>query len=189
MAKTIKKTGVKSLPGERWKELNLKKGVSTKRYAVSNRGRIISFKDKIGDGYLLRPRLTQGYPSVTIGREANRQNYYLHRLVAEYFLKKPSPRHNFVIHLDHVKDNNLSKNLRWVRHETQIEHALKDPNVLIRQNPAEGPKLNASKVKRIKRALQSKKQPTLKALAKQYKVSDMQIHRIKTGENWSHVTI
>jgi hypothetical protein len=27
----------------------------------------------------------------------------------------------------------------------------------------------------------------LKALAKKFHVSDMQIHRIKTGENWSHV--
>lgn len=190
MAKTLNKNKtIKSLAGERWKELGLKKGVTTKRYAVSSRGRIVSFKSKIEDGYVLRPRLTQGYPSVTIGREANRQNYYLHRLVAEYFSKQPSPKHTFVIHLDHMKENNKADNLKWVKHETQIEHALSDPNVLIRQNPEEGPKLNASKVRQIKRALQSKKQPTLKALAKQYKVSDMQIHRIKTGENWSHVTV
>ncbi|HYC83873.1 MAG TPA: NUMOD4 domain-containing protein, partial [Chryseosolibacter sp.] len=97
MATTKKKNNIKPLAGERWKELDLKKGVTTKRYAISNRGRIVSFKEKIDDGYLLRPRLTQGYPSVTIGREANRQNYYLHRLVAEYFSKKPTPRHNFVI--------------------------------------------------------------------------------------------
>src|SRR3546814_10466575 len=48
-----------------------------------------------------------------------------------------SPNHNFVIHIDHIKDNNSSENLKWVRHETQIEHALSDPNVLVRQNPAE----------------------------------------------------
>lgn len=188
MATTKKKT-FKPLTGERWKELALKKGVTTKRYAISNRGRIVSFKTDIADGYLLRPRLTQGYPSVTIGREANRQNYYLHRLVAEYFAKKSSARHNFVIHLDHVKENNSADNLKWVTHEVQIEHALNDPNVLERQNPNEGPKLNAAKVKQIKRALKAKNTPTLKALAKQFKVSDMQIHRIKTGENWSHVTI
>ena len=29
----------------------------------------------------------------------------------------------------------------------------------------------------------------MQALARQFKVSDMQIHRIKTGENWSHVTV
>jgi hypothetical protein len=186
---TTKKNTVKPLAGERWKELALKKGVTTKRYAISSRGRIVSFKTKIEEGYILRPRLTQGYPSVTIGREANRQNYYLHRLVAEYFTKKPSVKHTFVIHLDHVKENNKAANLKWVKHEDQIAHALKDPNVLSRQNPEEGPKLNAAKVRQIKRALNAKKTPTLKALAKQFKVSDMQIHRIKTGENWSHVTI
>jgi hypothetical protein len=189
MATTKKKSNIKPLAGERWRELELKKGVTTKRYAISNRGRIVSFKDKVDEGYLLRPRLTQGYPSVTIGREANRQNYYLHRLVAEYFSKKPSQRHRFVIHRDHVKENNKSDNLKWVTHESQIEHALSDPNVLVRQNPEEGPKLNASKVRQIKRALKAKNQPTLKALARQFKVSDMQIHRIKTGENWSHVTV
>lgn len=189
MATTKKKTNIKPLAGERWKELELKKGVTTKRYAISNKGRIVSFKTSIEEGYLLRPRLTQGYPSVTIGREDNRQNYYLHRLVAEYFAKKASPKHCFVIHVDHVKENNKAENLRWVTHEVQIEHALSDPNVLERQNPAEGPKLNTSKVKQIKRALKAKKQPTLKSLARQFKVSDMQIHRIKTGENWSHVTV
>jgi hypothetical protein len=176
------KNNVKSLAGERWKELALKKGVTTKRYAISNRGRIVSFKTKIEEGYILRPRLTQGYPSVTIGREANRQNYYLHRLVAEYFSKKPSAKHSFVIHIDHKKENNKAENLKWVKHEDQIAHALKDPN-------EEGPKLNAAKVRQIKRALKAKNQPTLKALAKQFRVSDMQIHRIKTGENWSHITV
>ena len=64
------------------------------------------------------------------------------------------------------------------------------PNVLIRMTPEEGPKLTADKVKKIKLALfRSKKQPTLKMLAKQFKVSDMQIHRIKIGENWGHVKI
>src|SRR5688500_13798116 len=125
------KTTVKFLAGERWKELALKKGVTTKRYAISNRGRIVSFKTKIEEGYILRPRLTQGYPSVTIGREANRQNYYLHRLVAEYFSKKPSAKHSFVIHIAHKKENNKAENLKWVKHEDQIAHALKDPNVLM----------------------------------------------------------
>jgi hypothetical protein len=189
MATTKKKSTIKTLSGERWKELDLKKGVSTKRYAISSKGRIVSFKTSIEEGYLLRPRLTQGYPSVTIGREANRQNYYLHRLVAEYFTKKPSAKHSFVIHIDHKKENNNAENLKWVTHESQIDHALNDPNVLERQNPDEGPKLNIAKVRQIKRALKAKNQPTLKALAKQFKVSDMQIHRIKTGENWSHVEV
>jgi len=187
---TTKKTSVKFLAGEHWKELKLKKGTVTKRYAVSDKGRIVSFKDKIDSGYLLKPRLTQGYPSITIGREDTRQNYYIHRLVAEYFCKKNGAKSSYVIHKDHKKENNKAANLRWVTQDVQIEHAKKDPNVLIRLNPEEGPKLTAVKVKRIKLALfKSKKQPTLKALARQFKVSDMQIHRIKTGENWGHVRV
>lgn len=112
MATTTKQTKVKILSGENWKEIKLKKGTTTKRYAVSDRGRIISFKEKIEDGYVLKPRLTQGYPSITIGREDTRQNYYIHRLVAEYFCKQPSAKHNFVIHVDHKKDNNKASNLK-----------------------------------------------------------------------------
>jgi hypothetical protein len=187
---TSKPSKLKFLPGEHWKELKLKKGTTTKRYAVSDKGRMVSFKTNLEDGYVLKPRLTQGYPSITIGREDTRQNYYIHRLVAEYFCKQPNSKHNFVIHQDHQKENNKAVNLKWVKHEDQIEHAKKDPNVLIRMNPDEGPKLTAVKVKKIKIALfKSKKQPTLKALAKMFKVSDMQIHRIKTGENWGHVKV
>ena len=190
MAKTIKEPKLKFLAGETWKELKLKKGTTTKRYAVSDKGRIVSFKAKLDEGYILKPRLTQGYPSITIGREETRQNYYIHRLVAEYFCKQPNGTFNFVIHQDHKKENNKAKNLKWVKHDDQIKHALKDPNVLVRMNPEEGPKLTADKVKLIKTALfKSKKQPTLKALAKKFRVSDMQIHRIKTGENWGHVRV
>ena len=46
-------------------------------------------------------------------------------------------------------------------------------------------KLTVEKVKQIKLLLSNGK--SLKAIAAKYKVSDMQIHRIKTGENWKQV--
>jgi hypothetical protein len=165
-----KPSKIKFLTDETWKEIKLKKGTTTKRYAVSNKGRIVSYKTTLEEGYILKPRLTQGYPSITIGREETRQNYYIHRLVADYFCKQPSAKANFVIHLDHKKENNKATNLKWVKHEEQISHAKKDPNVLVRMKPDEGPKLTLDKVKK-------------------FKVSDMQIHRIKIGENWAHVRI
>jgi hypothetical protein len=183
-------TKIKTLSGERWKELKLKKGTSRKRYAISNMGRLVSFSEKIDDGYVLRHGRTQGYPSVSIGKIGKRQNFYIHRLVAEYFAQKGSAKNTFVIHLDHKKENNKSSNLKWVSQENQIKHAMKDPNVIARLNSDEGKKLNIDKVRQIKVALfKSKKQPTLKSLAKRFKVSDMQIHRIKTGENWSRVKV
>src|SRR5690606_11967669 len=115
-------------------------------------------------------------------------NYYIHRLVAEQFCRKPSPRHNFVIHLDHKKENNLASNLRWVTHATQIEHAKKDPAFLAQLTPYQGKKLNADRVKVIKRKLASGR-TRMKILAKQFGISEMQLYRIKSGENWSHVNI
>jgi 23S rRNA pseudoU1915 N3-methylase RlmH len=185
-----KKSTIKTLSGERWKELELAKGTSRKRYAISSLGRLVSFHEKIEDGYVLRHGRTQGYPSVSIGRIGKRQNFYIHRLVAEYFVRRANDNFSFVIHVDHKKDNNKASNLKWVKQEEQIKHAMKDPNVIARLNSDEGKKLNIDKVKQIKILLfKSKKQPTLKALAKKFKVSDMQIHRIKTGENWSRVKV
>ncbi len=42
-----KAPAVKFLANEKWKEIKLKKGTSTKRYAVSDKGRIVSFKEKM----------------------------------------------------------------------------------------------------------------------------------------------
>lgn len=186
----IKGKKVTFFQGEKWKPLSLN-GKSKKKYAVSNFGRVISYTNKINEGTLLKTRLTQRYPSISFrGPEGKNLNFYIHRLVAQLFLKKKSSRHKFVIHLDHKKENNKVKNLKWVTLAEQIEHAKKDPIVIKQKRPTEGPKLTAEKVREIKtRLFKSKKQPTLKSLAKKYRVSDMQIFRIKSGENWSHIKI
>lgn len=179
---------IRFFSSEKWKELPMKKSAGQKRYAISNFGRIASFADKIEHGTVLKTRLTQRYPSITIKVGGKNVNYYIHRLVAEQFVRKPSSKHRFVIHLDHKKENNKAKNLRWVTHTDQIAHAKKDPAFLAQLTPTEGKKLNAEKVKMIKRKLASGK-TKIKALAKQYRVSEMQLYRIKSGENWSHIKI
>lgn len=173
---------------ERWKELPTKKGATQKRYAISNHGRIASYIDKVEEGTILKTRLTQRYPSITIKVGGKNINYYIHRLVAEQFVRRPSPRHNFVIHLDHKKENNLASNLKWVTHAVQIEHAKKDPAFLAQLTPYQGKKLNADRVKVIKRKLATGR-TRMKILAKQFGISEMQLYRIKSGENWSHVKI
>lgn len=179
---------IRFFASEKWKELPLKKSADQKRYAISNFGRIASFVGKIENGTVLKTRLTQRYPSITIKVGGKNVNYYIHRLVAETFVKKPSPKHRFVIHLDHKKENNRAKNLRWVTHDAQIAHAKKDPAFLAQLAPFEGKKLNADKVRVIKKKLANGK-TRIKTLAKQYGISEMQLYRIKSGENWSHVKV
>lgn len=187
---TEKRPALRVLKSERWKELKLKHGKNQKRYAISDLGRIASYKIKFEEGMLLKARPTQGYPSVTITSLAGKHNLYIHRLVGQYFCTQKSKKHSFVLHKDHKKENNKAKNLLWATQDEQIAHAKKDPNVLKHISPEKGPKLTADRVRQIKQELfKGKNPPTLKKLAKKYRVSDMQIHRIKIGENWSHVKV
>lgn len=179
---------IRFFSAEKWKELPLKKSADQRRYAISNFGRIASFTGKIDEGTVLKTRLTQRYPSITIKVGGKNVNYYIHRLVAEHFTRKPSPKHRFVIHLDHKKENNQAKNLRWVTHSAQIAHAKKDPAFIAQLTPFQGKKLNADRVKVIKKKLANGK-TRIKVLAKQFGISEMQLYRIKSGENWSHVKV
>lgn len=185
-----KQKQIKFHAGEKWQTLSLKRGVNGHRYAVSNRGRIVSYVNKIQEGQALKTRLTENYPSVTLQTRGVKQNHYVHRLVAQHFIKRKSSAHKYVIHSDFNKENNKASNLKWVNKNEMYRHQQKSPAVIkakkVRRE--QGYKLRPKQVKEIKKALANKKNPpTLKSLAKKYRVSDMQIHRIKIGENWGHL--
>jgi hypothetical protein len=52
-----------------------------------------------------------------------------------------------------------------------------------------GLKLNATKVRSIKRLLKTRRHKTMKQIAEQFGISEMQLYRIKKGENWGHITL
>jgi HNH endonuclease/NUMOD4 motif len=183
------------LPREKWKILkgHISGGAVRYKYAISNYGRIIKFNKNLSEGFLLNCSQQQGFP---IWRKIMNGEYFavlVHRLVAKYFLPKPTGKQKFVIHLDYNKENNYFKNLQWAAQQEVTEHSKKNPAVInakadMRKNISKGgynTKLTEAKVKYIKKSLAKGK--TLKELAIKFKVSDMQIYRIKTGENWSHV--
>lgn len=186
---------VKMLPNEVWKELpeHTTKGAVRYKYAISSHGRLIKYNKRKSDGFLLRLSRQANYP---IWRKKLDGKYYtalIHRLVAKHFLPKPKAGKVFIIHLDHNYENNKYTNLKWASQEEVTAHNLKNPRVKAaikrrKENPSKkGPKLDVRKVKGIKKMLKEKK--TLREIAIKYDVSDMQIHRIKTKENWAHVKI
>ena len=186
------KKEIKFYPGEKWTTLPGKKTPYGERYAVSSRGRFIKYKHWIHSGSLLKLSRQQGYPIWRYKDEGVYQHWLLHKLVAKYFLAKPVKQQQFVIHLDYDKENNHYRNLKWVTQEELTKHSFKNPAVIkakkqMLKNIGSGynTKLNEAKVKQIKELL--KKGKTLKEIAVKYKVSDMQIHRIKIGENWSRI--
>ncbi len=184
---------IKKLEGERWKEAKFPSSLK-KKYAISNKGRLASFREDLHkDGTLLNGSLQEGYKimryNVYSSKGIKYEFVFFHTLVATYFCKQKSSKHNRIIFKDFNRKNISSENLKWVTAEEQYVHSIESPQYLkaskLLKKPTQGKSLNAEKVIKIKKALKEGK--TLKELATRYKVSDMQIHRIKTGENWGHV--
>ena len=112
--------------------------------------------------------------------------------MAELFLENNANK-TYVIHLDHNKVNNNVNNLKWATRAEMINHNKSNPLVIKgkEKNKRLKPysKLSEGKVKMIKRKLFDPNRRTrLRLIAKQFGVSEMQLHRIKTGENWGDVT-
>lgn len=183
---------IKSLKNEKWKEIKFKKGALQKRYSVSNLGRVASFTSKFENGIILKHRNTGGYPTINVRPFGKSTTLFIHKLVGEYFLSRKSSKQQFVVHLDHNKKNNLSKNLRWASMDEMIAHQQKSPAVIRhkkeKKKPTEGHKLTAGTVRQIKQMIYSKNRKlTLKQVARKFRISEMQLYRIKSGENWGHV--
>ncbi|CCH55539.1 hypothetical protein BN8_04803 [Fibrisoma limi BUZ 3] len=159
------------------------------RYDVSNYGRVRSFQAG-AEGTVIKGSVIQGYRSLNIRSGGKTFNRYVHKLVAEHFVERGTPDQTFVIHLDHDKQNNHYQNLRWVTKDEMIDHNRENPNLKNRATPrrTRNYKLTESKVKIIKKLLRNDKN-RLKMIAKQFGITHTQLNRIRSGENWKHVTI
>lgn len=182
---------IKKNPNEKWKEIKFRIKGMRSRYAVSSHGRVASFKEKLVDGNILKGTLNNGYLSLKIKPGGKDLQMMVHRLAAEAFLKKKSASKKFVIHLNFKKTDNNTKNLRWASKEEMERHQQKSPNVIRsrKERRIEGHKLNIVKVKQIKRLIKKPGNLTMKKIARKFRISEMQLYRIKRGENWGHVKI
>ena len=117
--------------------------------------------------------------------------------MAEFFIPKTSEEQQHVIHLDYVRDNDSVSNLRWATYEEMMEHRKKSPHVIRSMQKllefnlnADGRKLTVTRVIHLKKLLKNPNQKTrIKMLAKQFGISEMQVNRIKRGENWGHIKV
>jgi len=181
---------LKFLKGEKWITMKGYKGADGQRYAISSHGRFISFWDSYDNGYFLKHSFARKYPIISLRKDGKGHTFLIHRLVAEYFCKRSSSKQNFVVHLNHKKDDNVAKNLKWVNHDDFIKHVRKHPSWYANRaiTTGKGHKLTTEKVKQIKRKIAAGK-TQMRVIAKQFGISEMQLYRIKNGENWAHVKI
>ena len=175
---------------EKWVPIHFDGVENPPRYEISNYGRLKSFQNDSKEGKLITGSIIQGYRSLNIRTGGKTINRYFHKLIAELFLSRENPEQTFVIHIDHDKKNNHFQNLKWVTKEEMIEHNRSSPNILNREMPrrTRNYKLTESKVIMIKKLLRNDKN-RLKMIAKQFGITHTQLNRIRSGENWKHVTI
>ena len=185
---------IKKISGEVWKPLTFSGWKKLrKKYALSSVGRVASYSENVEtDGKLLEGSLTTGYKTLNLHRPGNNGTLYIHREIARIFTTKASPKHKYVIHLNHNKLDNVAKNLKWANLEEMIGHQQKSPAKIaykkVQANRTVGLKLTAAQVKTIKKILLDKSRHiTIKKLSEKYKVSEMTMYRIKSGENWARI--
>jgi len=176
---------------ELWKPYKEEHWSDDDEYLVSNYGRVK--KKKIYDeNWRLSPTsLVSEYKSFGIKKKGKLKSSasYVHRLVALLFLEKKE-NEKFVIHLDFDKENNLASNLKWVTKSALFLHHKKNPKKIARIGKITYSKLSEGRVRLIKKKLFDPNRRTrMKMIAKQFGISEMQLYRIKSGENWGHVKI
>ena len=120
---------IKKNPGEVWKQIIFTGHKQLrKKYAVSSHGRAASYNDDVvKDGKLLNGSLTSGYKTLNLHVADSNGTIYIHREVAKHFCKKPSPKYKYVIHVNHKKKDNISKNLKWATLEIVSAHQQNSP--------------------------------------------------------------
>lgn len=110
---------------EIWRDIKGFEGL----YKVSNKGRVKSLKRKaitpngksVGkDKILLEHDNGHGYISVKF---YTGERFYIHRLVAEAFIKNPN-QEKYVNHIDYNPKNNYAENLEWCSQKENIHHSI-----------------------------------------------------------------
>jgi hypothetical protein len=179
---------------EIWKTFTVDGKKPSVPYVISNRGRFgVMVNGKV--------EIRSFKPTAGIFRFNTRQNgknkaIFLYKEVAKAFLKKPSPKHKFIIHKDHNYLNDDVSNLKWATQQEHRAHTTFSPrSVLARQKKAitkstHAKVLNEKTVTALKKMIwDPKRKLSYKQLAEKFGVSEMQIYRIKTGEFWFHIRV
>lgn len=191
---------ISKMADEKWKQVTFSGWETMQRkYAISNMGRLASYQKQVEkDGTILKGSEIEGYKVLRLRVQGAYIAFLFHRLVAEAFCKKGKSDNNFVIHLNHKKQDNKAANIKWANKEEVAAHNKNSPAVKAYRKQLQekapeikkGLKLSIAQVKQIKTLINNpKRKLTHKQIAEKYGISEMAITRMKRGENWGHVKV
>ena len=152
------KSPVKNLRNEKWSRVRFPKATKKNHYEISNHGRIKSINKITKTESLISGSVgKRGFRSINV--RLSPEGYgrkFIHRYVAEKFVKKPSRKHSYIIHKDLNRENNKYTNLKWVTEEQWKKYFKKLPSYLAgRKKLQKNFKLTEAKVRQIKKCLRA----------------------------------
>lgn len=180
-----------NLRNEVWKDFKRDSWRENEIFKISNYGRVLRYKYN-PDGEFMKLYSLGGYFVFScIKKEGKTDLVYVHRAVAELFAE-PVEDGIYVIHKNFDKADNNASNLQFVNRKDLFAHNKTNPAVIKAKERAllnpKYSKLSAGKVRMIKRKIFDPNRKTrMRLIAKQFGISEMQLYRIKSGENWGHI--
>lgn len=158
-------------------------------YRVSNEGNVRTIgksgtwrKDRVLKPY----RHTGGYLVVTLYKSHSvKSKYFVHRLVANSFIKNPGKRQT-VNHIDGNKRNNILSNLEWATYKENLHHARENGLTRNHGEQQKTAKLKESDVIEI-RHLYAKGTRVVEIIRK-YRLNSVQtVYNIIKRKSWKHI--
>lgn len=185
-------TKVNSHWNERWEKVVTKFPTKRCDYYISDYGRAKSVEKLTKTENLLKGSLMKatGHRTLNLRLEGGfNQHVFIHKYVAECFIKKENEDQSFVVHTDNNKSNNHWSNLEWKNQKELTAFQTKN-GVFSKENRknATHVKMTEEKVRLLKRRLKEGRTKK-KILAKSFGITTMQLNRIERGENWGYVKI
>ena len=154
-------------------------------YTIDEFGNVRNIKTQ---KYLKGALNGKGYLRVELHNNKKIKKFFIHRLVAEYFISNPLNKEQ-VNHKDGNKLNNNVENLEWVTNQENRNHAIKNnlTNNLCGED-APWSKLTKKDVIFIREQYEDKsKQFNPKELSKKFNVSCSQILAVAKRKSWKSV--
>lgn len=92
-------------------------------YIITSDGKVYSSMFR---KYMTQQTDKNGYQCVSLCTKGHKQNFVVHVMVAKFFVHNPDPLNKiYVNHINNKRDDNDYRNLEWVTHAENIDHAYK----------------------------------------------------------------